>query len=131
MLNHSAFKLSLDLAAFWASLIDVAAEHGHGHLGSGMKTINIFFNCARATDTAFGWPVETMLPEMFNHAVGALGDVDHAGANRLLRCLEPFLDNNLSINKYIRAGEDGYEEYFFCFKVKDEDIPWDLTQHDW
>jgi hypothetical protein len=53
--------------------------------------------------------------------------------------LDKVLQNNLIFtggNAYgghgdVRAGYDFWNDYFFCGKLADEDIPWDRTETDW
>lgn len=42
----------------------------------------------------------------------------------------PFSPESSHFEQDSTCGKDKFENYFFCFEVKDKDIPWDI-QEDW
>lgn len=50
--------------------------------------------------------------------------------NFLKNAVAPLLKNNLLLHPSAEAGTDIYNDYFLCFEIKDEQLPWDTTQED-
>jgi hypothetical protein len=77
------------------------------------------------------------LPQVLSslYGSGAFGDSEKE--------IEDLLDDlvggnsNRSVLVYPNGGqqylvyEDGFETFFFCAEVADEDLPWDITEVDW
>lgn len=40
-------------------------------------------------------------------------------------------DNNMVMNRYCESGSESWEDCFFCGEVREEDLPWDITEEDW
>jgi hypothetical protein len=48
----------------------------------------------------------------------------------LRKHIEPLMKNELIFECDSKVGKR-YEEWFLSFTIKDEDLPWDITETDW
>lgn len=77
-----------------------------------------------------------MLPKLFRVVAKELeGSSNYysrePGFSNLASMLTQFLDSELTLHKTAATGVGEFEDYFLGFKLKDEELPWDINQEDW
>ncbi|KAK0104413.1 hypothetical protein ONS95_004706 [Cadophora gregata] len=73
--------------------------------------------------------ISSSLPQYYRNilSAGPWDSPDHEIDSKL----EDILENKLPFPPKLNAGDDGYEENFFCVEIADEDLPWDVEESIW
>lgn len=127
-------KLAKDVENFWISLPQLAASFHDTNTGYSYSQpygnqfmATLFKDAGSCKDK----DSKVVTPKMLRSLLGSCNSIYDPGKRRMEAILTPFLKNNLIFNKDAEAGKEGFEDYFLCFELKDEDRPWDIAQTYW